>query len=174
MKQATIIMAALLWPLASWGQIAADSSGWTDCTGTLLVPQPTSRTVVQGQPRTEVICFEWEDIAATVDSGAFFVEEQALLTCNLDVDGTNPPGSGGVVTPRSCPPISATSPASIVPTDLAADNCISLGALDGTEGDAATQTAAVRVQRGWYFFDLTTAVPDGDQAKCWAQAEKVR
>ena len=54
-----------------------------------------------------------------------------------------------------------------------ASKCGSLGALAGTEGDAATQTMAVRVQGpAWIYLDVTTNIPTGDDGKVTLTGER--
>ena len=163
-----ILLALLIALLAApaWG--TDDEDGWTDCAGTV-----SDNTSMKNISSRETHCYEWENVAATQDSPVFWIYDQALITCNLDTGDTNPPpGSPGVVTVRHCSPLRTPNGESGGAT-ASATNCLSIGALDGTEGDAATQKASVRVRSGWYYFDLTTAVPDGDEAKCWIQGEKV-
>ena len=174
MKRLLAILAVLTLPVLA-NAIADGDGGWTDCNGvkgTALSPQPSSIHVAQGR----TYCYEWENVGATdgdADSEPIFIEKVALIWCNMDTDDINPPASSpGVVTPRMCP---SQDPdgfmGNTLPT-LNANNCTSLGALAGTEGAAAAQTVALRIQGpSWIYFDLTTAVPDMDDAKCTITGE---
>lgn len=81
------------------------------------------------------------------DSASFNVKSPYALIC-FDPDTAGTAGTGGV-TPRRC--LNNTKPASSPQNE-----CISLGALDGTEGAAATQNACVRVSNGVHYLDITT------------------
>lgn len=137
------------------GPVAAldDACGWTTAGS-----KDTNQTDLRVVSPNSTFTFEWENSAAdgTCDSSQFYVADEATVVCNLDTADTNPPGgSPGVIAVYFCPSTTASATA-----------CISTGALDGTEGDASTQSAAVVLGHGRYYLRVTTAVADGDEAIC--------
>ncbi len=143
MRRLAAALAALI--LAGGAKAATWDHG---CDGSGSTFGIADSTTIDGNERA---CWSFANADGTTTSPAFtVVVDRALICFDPDLGSVGVPAGAGVITPHYC--LKGSKPSSNPENE-----CIGLGALTGTEGDASTQDACVSVGQGVYYIAVDTA-----------------
>lgn len=161
-------------PTAGWAGVASYGCGYTGGSagviGTATGSNPTKTTI----DNDSLWCFRFvnADATTTIVGPVRVQASSALITFDPDLYQTVT--TTARLIPRMCPlgaAVDTTSLATISRSCLSIGGANGAASLDGTEGSASTQNAAIRVGPGTYYFEINAVCEAGDTCQVSVKGE---